>query len=98
LRVENLRVENDSASLLDWVAMKRYFLSMASLSMATLAVILAATALCAPAGATEAPVITKAPPTSMPDPGQFWAEMEYLAWSVSGDKLPALVTTSPVST
>ncbi|WP_234683129.1 BBP7 family outer membrane beta-barrel protein [Bradyrhizobium monzae] len=28
----------------------------------------------------------------------FWAEVDYLAWSVTGDKLPALVTTAPAGT
>src|SRR5438093_2968240 len=29
---------------------------------------------------------------------RFWAEAEYLRWTVKGDKLPALVTTSPPGT
>ena len=44
------------------------------------------------------PLITKAPPPEPADPGQFWVGMEYLAWSVTGDKLPPLVTTSPAGT
>lgn len=39
----------------------------------------------------------KAPPNPV-DFNPFWAEADYLAWSVSGDKLPALVTTAPVGT
>lgn len=39
----------------------------------------------------------KAPPKPA-DFNPFWAEADYLAWSVMGDKLPALVTTSPVGT
>ena len=39
----------------------------------------------------------KAPPKPV-DFNPFWAEANYLAWSVSGDKLPALVTTAPVGT
>lgn len=39
----------------------------------------------------------KAPPQPT-DFNPFWAEVDYLAWSVTGDKLPALVTTSPVGT
>ena len=39
----------------------------------------------------------KAPPKPA-DFNPFWAEADYLAWSVTGDKLPALVTTSPVGT
>src|SRR5260370_41905692 len=40
----------------------------------------------------------KAPPPAPADAGQFWVEMEYLAWSVKGDRLPPLVTTSPAGT
>ncbi|MET4211240.1 BBP7 family outer membrane beta-barrel protein [Bradyrhizobium sp. LA2.1] len=39
----------------------------------------------------------KAPPKPA-DFNPFWAEADYLAWSVTGDKLPALVTTSAVGT
>jgi len=39
----------------------------------------------------------KAPQKSV-DFNPFWAEVDYLAWSVTGDKLPALVTTAPVGT
>ena len=39
----------------------------------------------------------KAPPKAV-DFNPFWAEADYLAWSVTGDKLPALVTTAPVGT
>ena len=39
----------------------------------------------------------KAPPKPV-DFNPFWAEADYLAWSVSGNKLPALVTTAPVGT
>jgi hypothetical protein len=45
--------------------------------------------------AADLPVVTKAPP---PDPGRFWVEFDYLAWTVKGDKLPPLVTTSPPGT
>ena len=40
----------------------------------------------------------KAPPLAPADASPFWAEMDYLAWSVKGDRLPALVTTSPAGT
>lgn len=39
----------------------------------------------------------KAPPKPV-EFNPFWAEIDYLAWNVTGDKLPALVTTSPVGT
>lgn len=45
--------------------------------------------------AADLPV--KAPPRPA-DFNPFWAEADYLAWSVTGDKLPALVTTSPATT
>ena len=32
------------------------------------------------------------------DASGIWSAADYLAWSVSGDKLPALVTTSPPGT
>jgi hypothetical protein len=48
------------------------------------------------AAATDLPI--KAPP-KIPDSGSlFWAEVDYLAWSVKGDRPPPLVTTSPAGT
>ncbi len=48
------------------------------------------------AAAADLPI--KAPPKT-PDPtGQFWIGVDYLAWSVKGDHLPPLVTTSPAGT
>jgi Putative beta barrel porin-7 (BBP7) len=45
------------------------------------------------AAAADLPI--KAPP-KIPDSGNlFWAELDYLAWTVKGDRLPPLVTTSP---
>jgi hypothetical protein len=44
--------------------------------------------------AADLPV--KAPPKPVEASGQFWAGVDYLAWTVKGDHLPALVTTSPV--
>src|SRR5580693_2099906 len=41
--------------------------------------------------------VLKAPPAP-PSPGEFWIGAEYLLWSTKGDKLPPLVTTSPVGT
>lgn len=53
--------------------------------------LLAATQL---AVAADLPV--KAPPAPPPSGGLFWAEADVLGWSVKGDRLPPLVTTSPV--
>ena len=46
--------------------------------------------------AADLPV--KAPPVPVEPAGQFWIGVDYLGWSVKGDHLPALVTTSPVGT
>ena len=48
-------------------------------------------------GAFAADLPLKATP-KVADFNPFWAEVDYLAWSVTGDKLPALVTTAPVGT
>lgn len=48
-------------------------------------------------GAFAADLPLKAAPKAV-DFNPFWAEADYLAWSVTGDKLPALVTTAPVGT
>jgi hypothetical protein len=58
--------------------------------------VLAAAACCNPADAADLPL--KARPLAPADAGRFWAEMEYLGWSVKGDRLPPLVTTSPTGT
>jgi hypothetical protein len=55
--------------------------------------LLAATRL---AVAADMPV--KAPPAPPPSGGIFWAEADVLGWSVKGDRLPPLVTTSPAGT
>ena len=47
--------------------------------------------------AADLPLVTKAPPPP-PSGGSFWAEVDYLAWTVKGDKLPPLVTTSVAGT
>lgn len=46
------------------------------------------------------PLVTKAPfsPWTLADPGQFYADLDYLGWSVKGGRLPALITTSPTGT
>ena len=48
-------------------------------------------------GALAADLPLKAAPKPI-DFNPFWAELDYLAWSVTGDKLPALVTTAPAGT
>ncbi|MBR0836033.1 BBP7 family outer membrane beta-barrel protein [Bradyrhizobium manausense] len=48
-------------------------------------------------GASAADLPLKAAPKPV-DFNPFWAEVDYLAWSVTGDKLPALVTTAPIGT
>ncbi len=62
---------------------------------ASIGVGFAAIALLGDARAADLPL--KALPKAA-DFNPFWAEVDYLAWSASGDKLPALVTTSPVGT
>jgi len=42
--------------------------------------------------------ITKAPPKVSDSGSPFWAEIDYLAWTVKGDRPPPLVTTSPAGT
>jgi hypothetical protein len=60
------------------------------------AALLAATFTARTAAAADLP--TKAPP-KIPDSGSwFWAEVDYLAWNVKGDRPPPLVTTSPAGT
>jgi hypothetical protein len=61
-------------------------------------VVLATTACCDLAVAADLPLVTKARPLKPADAGQFWVGMDYLAWSVKGDRLPPLVTTSPAGT
>jgi len=46
--------------------------------------------LCGPVHAADLPLVTKAPPLAAE--GAFWAELDYLAWTVKGDRLPPLVT------
>ncbi len=56
------------------------------------ALFLVVAAACGPATAADMSVITKAPPP--PPSSQFWVDVDYLAWTVKGDKLPPLVSTS----
>ena len=68
-------------------------LAAAALSAASLAPATAADLQSKPI--LKAPIL-KAPPRQAG--GGFWISGEYLAWDVKGDKLPALVTTSPPGT
>ena len=76
--------------------MNRFFSHVMSILRWTGLAVLAAVVCCDPAAAADLPV--KARPLAPADAGRFWAEMEYLAWSVKGDRLPPLVTTSPTGT
>jgi hypothetical protein len=49
------------------------------------------------AAAADLSLIAKAPPKA-PDPTPFWVEVDALAWTVKGDRPPALLTTSPAGT
>ncbi len=53
---------------------------------------LLAALVCAPAHAADLPNLRKAPPPP-PAADAFWVQLDYLAWTVKGDHLPALVTT-----
>jgi hypothetical protein len=69
----------------------------ASIAAACGAVLLATMPL-APGTSAAADLPIKAPP-KIPDSGNlFWAEVDYLAWTVKGDRPPPLVTTSPTGT
>jgi hypothetical protein len=76
--------------------MKRFVSDGMSILRLTGLAVLAAMACGDPAAAADLPL--KARPPAPADAGQFWVEMEYLAWSVKGDRLPPLVTTSPTGT
>jgi putative beta barrel porin BBP7 len=76
--------------------MKRFVSDGMSIFRLTGLAVLAAMACGDPAAAADLPL--KARPPAPADAGQFWVEMEYLAWSVKGDRLPPLVTTSPTGT
>jgi hypothetical protein len=78
--------------------LKRFFWAIAPAARIGGLAVLAATACCDLAVAADLPVITKAAPLALADPDRFWVGMDYLAWSVKGDRLPPLVTTSPAGT
>jgi hypothetical protein len=80
------------------MTMKRFFSAVTAAASITGVVALIAVSASGPAVAADLPLITKAPQPEPADPGQFWIGMEYLAWSVKGDRLPPLVTTSPAGT
>jgi hypothetical protein len=71
--------------------MNRFFSAMTPIALTAGLVALAVTVCGDPADAADLPLKAPAPADASP----FWAEMDYLAWSVKGDRLPALVTTSP---
>jgi Putative beta barrel porin-7 (BBP7) len=72
--------------------MQRHSLPIVLPLTAMLIAIAAATGSAVPAAAAELALPTKAPlPPAAASP--FWVDLEYLEWSVSGDKLPPLVTT-----
>jgi hypothetical protein len=48
--------------------------------------------------AADLPPVVKAPPKAAEPFNPFWVELDALAWTVKGDRLPALLTTSPVGT
>src|SRR5579862_8929567 len=73
---------------------KRLLHKLRSVAPATSAAIFFAVVLRNPVVAAEA----AAQPAATVAPGQFWGEIDYLAWTVKGDALPALVTTSPAGT
>jgi hypothetical protein len=55
-------------------------------------------ALLAPIGTVAAADLPVKAPVAAPAANLFWAEFDVLAWTVKGDRLPPLVTTSPVGT
>jgi putative beta barrel porin BBP7 len=69
--------------------------SVAARLAAFAAIVLGLTRVGQPVLAADLPLATKAP---APAAGNFWADVEYLAWTVKGDKLPPLVTSSPAGT
>ncbi len=61
------------------------------------AALMAATAALGGAPALAADLPLKAPPKPV-DLNPFWAAVDYIAWNVTGDRLPPLVATSPAGT
>jgi hypothetical protein len=74
-------------------------LKSASIAAACGVALLAAVPLVAgTAAAADLPLVAKAPPKDADAGSRFWVEIDALAWTVKGDRLPALVTTSPAGT
>ena len=48
--------------------------------------------------AADLPIVTKAPSATPDYSPRYWLEADFLSWTVTGDRLPALVTTSPTGT
>jgi Putative beta barrel porin-7 (BBP7) len=71
------------------------FCPFAGITLIIAIIVLVAVGASDSAVAADLPTVTKAPP---PDPGRLWVEFDYLAWTVKGDKLPPLATTSPPGT
>jgi len=69
---------------------------MASIRLAAMAALLALGL--PPAQAADFPAQPVFQPPPPPPAGELWIGAEYLYWSAKGDKLPALVTTSPPGT
>ena len=67
-------------------------------SMAAFVAALAAMPMAAGTVAAADLPITKAPPKTSDAGGSFWAEIDYLGWTVKGDRLPPMVTASPAGT
>src|SRR5262245_36483289 len=72
-------------------------ISRLTTGLAGAALVVAMQAVCA-AELLAADLPLKAPAAIPPSGNLFWAEVDLLAWSVKGDRLPPLVTTSPAGT
>jgi Putative beta barrel porin-7 (BBP7) len=73
--------------------MQKHLRLIATPLPAMMLAVAAATGSAAPAGAAELPLPTKAPPPPPAATTPFWVDLEFIEWSVTGDKLPPLVTT-----
>jgi hypothetical protein len=74
--------------------MERFFSQVTPVARSAISAAVLAAACCGVAVAADLPLKARPPVEASP----FWAEMDYLAWSVKGDRLPPLVTTSPAGT
>ena len=73
-------------------------MNSARFKTASMAAFVAAMPLAAGTVAAADLPITKAPPKTSDAGGSFWAEIDYLGWTVKGDRLPPMVTASPAGT